>query len=68
MYDKLLKGDFSILFKDSPEYFIVENARMIFEDKLVRFVCFDEANNFKEDIWYPLNNIFRIKREFEDIK
>jgi hypothetical protein len=59
------KFDYEILFKDSPEYFVVQNAKMIPEGKLVRFICFDSALPtalLKEEVWYPINNIFRIKR------
>ena len=60
--DKCLeKHHYEILFKDSPEYFAVKNAKMIQEGSFVRFICFD---GFKplEDHWYPINNIHRIKR------
>lgn len=56
------KNDFELLFKDSAEYFVVENAKMIQEGYLLRFICFDENDKFKEDTWFPVNNIHRIKR------
>ncbi len=59
---QLKKTDFEILFMDSSEYFLVENARMIQEGNMVRFICFDENDEFKHDLWYPMTNIFRIKR------
>ena len=54
-------SDFEILFKDSPEYFYVSNARMFQEGKLIRFIVF-ENEKFKEEHWYPISNIHRIKR------
>lgn len=57
----LPKHDYQILFKDSPEYFLVPNSRMIQEDKFVSFVCFDDNDNYKERQWYPISNIYRIK-------
>ncbi len=55
------KHDYEILFKDSPEYFGVKNARMLYEGPMVRFICFDENDKPKEDHWYPVCNIHRIK-------
>jgi hypothetical protein len=55
------KSDFEILFKDSPEYFAVKNAKMYTEGPLVCFVCFDD-DKYKETHWYPLCNIHRIKK------
>jgi hypothetical protein len=63
-----MKGTFSILFKDSPEYVSIENARLLVESGLVRFMVFDDEDNFIEDIWFPLINIFRIQRNVKDIK
>lgn len=59
---QMLKNDYEITFHDSPDYFLVENAKMIQESTLVRFICFDTDDKFKEDIWFPLINIQRIKR------
>lgn len=59
------KSYYEILFKDSSEYFAVHNAKMIQEGLMVRFVCFDskeEFANYKEDIYYPIANIYRIKK------
>jgi hypothetical protein len=62
-YEKATRtNDFEILFNDSPEYFIVESARMIQEGKFVRFICFDDNLVFHHDEWYPINKIHRIKR------
>lgn len=58
------KADFEILFIDSPEYFLVSNAKFIQEQAFVRFICFD-GDTFKEDIWFPINRIHRIKRYAE---
>jgi len=55
------KHDYEITFKDSPEYFVVENAKMIPEETLVRFICFT-GDKYKEEVWYPTCNIYRIKR------
>ena len=58
----LLKHDYEILFNDSADYFIAENAKMTQEGSLIRFICFDENGEFKEDVWYPMVGIHRIKR------
>jgi hypothetical protein len=55
------KSDFELLFKDSPQYFAVLNARMIQEGALVRFVCFDNQDRYDKDVMFPLANIFRIQ-------
>lgn len=55
------KSDFEILFKDSPECFGVENARMFQECALIRFVTFD-GDKPKDDVFFPIENIHRIKR------
>jgi len=56
---------YQILFIDSPEYFTVKYARMIFEANMVRFICFtcEDQNyaKYQEDIWFPVNRIHRIK-------
>lgn len=59
---QMRKSDFEVTFQDSPEYFIVENAKMIQEGNLIRFICFDKEDRFKEDLWYPMVNVYRIKR------
>ncbi len=59
---QMKKSDFEISFQDSPEYFLVENAKMIQEGNLLRFICFDENDKFKEDLWYPMINVYRVKR------
>lgn len=64
--NQMKKSDFEILFSDSPDYFLVENAKMIQEDKFVRFICFDENDNLKKDSWYPIINIHRITRYFKN--
>lgn len=58
------KFDYEILFKDSPEYFMVPSARMIqLNGPFVRFVCFDETGESRlYTEWYPVANIHRIKR------
>jgi len=55
------KHDFEVMFNDSPEYFLVKNAKMIFEQGMIRFICFDK-DEFKHNEWYPMSNISRIKR------
>jgi len=55
------KKNFEILFKDSPEYFAVKNAKMLIEGPFVRFISFDENDKYIEDQWYPIGNIHRIK-------
>jgi hypothetical protein len=59
---QMKKHDYEITFHDSPDYFIVENSKMIFENQMVRFICFDLENKFLEDCWYPMISINRIKR------
>lgn len=56
------KHDYEIMFLDSPEYFVVTNAKMIQEMGFVRFICFDADDNYKEDVWYPYAKIYRVKR------
>jgi len=60
--NQMKKSDYEITFKDSPEYFVVANAKMIFENQMVRFICFDDDSKFKEEHWYPMVSINRIKR------
>ena len=55
------KSDFEVLFKNSPDYFVVQNAKLIFEESAARFICFD-GDVFKEDVWFPYVNVHRIKR------
>lgn len=56
---------YQILFIDSPEYFYVKYARMIFEGNMVRFICFNCENQdvakYVEDVWFPILRIHRIK-------
>ena len=59
---QMRKSDFEISFQDSPEYFLVQNAKMIQEGNLLRFICFDENDKFKEDVWFPMINVYRVKR------
>ncbi len=59
--DMMKKADYVLMFIDSPDYFLVENAKMIFENQMVRFICFN-GDEFKENIWFPITRIFRIKR------
>ena len=54
------KHEYQILFKDSPEYFLIHNARMVQEGAFVRFMLFD-GDIWKEDHFYPIANIHRIK-------
>lgn len=56
------KSNYEITFNDSPEYFLVKNAKMIFEHNMIRFICYDDSNIFKEDVWYPMINVHKIKR------
>jgi len=56
--------DYEILFKDSNEYFCVEKAKMIQEGVFVRFICFESqqgVSTVKENVWFPIANIHRIK-------
>lgn len=56
------KYDYQILFKDSPDYFGVENARIILAvNGWVVFHVFD-GDTYKEQVFYPTANIHRIKQ------
>lgn len=55
-------NDFELLFNDSPEYFLVERAKMVQEGDFVRFICFTDEGNPDCDVWYPINKLHRIKR------
>jgi len=55
------KHNFQILFKDSPEDFWVDNARMLIEGTFVRFIVF-ENDEYSHDQFYPVMHIHRIKR------
>ena len=56
------KHDYEIMFLDSPEYFVVTNAKMIQEYGMLRFICFNAEDKYKEDIWYPYSKVHRVKR------
>lgn len=59
------KFDYEILFKDSAEYFVVKNSKMIQEGAFVRFLSFEDSlpiSKLREEQWYPIVNIHRIKR------
>jgi hypothetical protein len=54
------KSDFEILFKDSPEHFGVENARMILAPGWVVFHVFEGDKYLRQEM-YPTQHIHRIK-------
>ena len=57
-----LRSNFDILFKDSPEYFRVSNARMILADNgWVVFHVFD-GSLYSHQEFYPSANIHRIRK------
>ena len=56
-----IKNDYEILFKDSPEYFVIFNAKMFQEGDLIRFISFNDSGFIIETHWYPIFNIHRIK-------
>jgi hypothetical protein len=61
--DRVIKKyNYELLFHDSPEYFYVNNARMMQEKDLIRFICFDDQSKYLFDMWFPVINIHRIKR------
>jgi len=60
--NQMKKSDFELMFNDSPEYFLVSNAKMVQEQSFVRFISFAQEDKFKEDIWFPIRKIHRIKR------
>jgi len=59
------KHDYEIMFLHSPEYFVVTNCKMIFENQMLRFICYNEDNSYKEDIWFPYISIYRVKKYAE---
>jgi len=58
---KCNKQNFQILFKDSPEAFWIDNARMIIEGAFVRFIVF-KGEEYSHDEFYPTEHVHRIKR------
>jgi hypothetical protein len=55
------KSDFEILFKDSPEYYGVQNARIILAvNGWVVFHVFDSDTYLRQEM-YPTQHIQRIK-------
>lgn len=55
------KSDFEVLFKDSPDYFVVRNARIILAvNGWVLFHVFDGDQYIRQEM-YPTANIHRIK-------
>lgn len=63
--NSMRKHDYEILFKDSPEYFVVKNAKMIQEGLMIRFIQFDENDNPVSEESYPIFHIHRIKVYYE---
>lgn len=59
------KHDYEILFKDSPEYFVGKNAKMIQEGLMIRFIQFDENDNLASEESYPIFHIHRTKVYYE---
>ena len=57
----MTKHDYEIMFNDSPEYFVVKNAKMMQEQSFVKFISFDGSDKYKETHWYPISKIHRIK-------
>ena len=54
--------DFEMRFKDSPEYFYINNAEMIQEGSMLRFDRFDEqTGEIVDTTFFPMIHIFRIK-------
>jgi hypothetical protein len=58
------KFDYEILFKDSPDYYVVKNAKFLIEGTFVRFICF-EGDEISHDEYYPTQHIHRIKRYYK---
>ena len=59
--EKREKHNFQILFKDSPEGYWIDNARMLIEGAFVRFVVLKD-DTYSHDEFYPTQHIHRIKR------
>jgi len=58
----MYKSNFEILFKDSPDYFAVFNARLILAPNgWVIFYVFD-GDRFVRQEMYPIQHIHRIKQ------
>lgn len=55
------KRDFEILFRDSSEKFFIFNARLFCEAGFARFIIFNEDETYKECVYYPMVNIYRVK-------
>jgi hypothetical protein len=56
------KSNFEILFKDSPDYFVVRNARVILAvNGWVVFHVFEEDTFVRQEM-YPSQHIHRIKQ------
>lgn len=56
-----MKKNYEIIFQDSPETFIIKEARMIVMDNMVMFRCFDANFELVDVHYYPLCNVHRIK-------
>lgn len=55
------KSDFEILFKDSPDYFVVKNARCILAvNGWIVFHVFEGDTYLRQEM-YPTQHIHRIK-------
>jgi hypothetical protein len=63
------KHDYEILFKDSSEYFLVTNAKMVQEGAMLRFVLFagEKGETYVGDYYYPIQNIYRVQRKEGDV-
>jgi hypothetical protein len=62
------KHKFEIVFRDSSEYFLSDNAKMVQEGKLLRFIEFKEQDGkvLTRSIYYPIANVFRITTDWEE--
>lgn len=58
--------DFEIAFTNNPETYTIKNAVMTFEDNMIRFTIYEDHNIVMTDLWYPMCNIARIERFYEE--
>lgn len=56
--------DYELMFRDSPEYYCIENAKMFQEGAMITFMRY-EQDELVEQVWFPLSNIYRVKRYAE---
>lgn len=58
--------DFEIAFNDYSDTCYISRASIIFEGNTVRFTCYKRDNTLESDVWYPMCNIAKIERFYEE--